>query len=323
MSHPAPPHGLPADAVRIDAATGSGLAGRLIAYSSFEPYELADYLQALRILLPDIAIELWRMSTASLTELLQAGVEGDLILGWADTAAQSPGIAERIAPPAPGSGTDPDGFCRPTGFSLAFITDPSCLRARGADAPKIWQDLAAPQLADGILFPDPRRSGAGYLALSTILQCFGTEDGWRLMTEIDRNVRDYPGSAWAPAARTGQDGIAIGVTVRIAASRRQQEFPTLSIALPLDAVGAEAEVYGVLAASRQPALARRVLAWVMSDDAAHRFRSHAKLLLQEPEQALFAIDPLRATRERPAILQRFDELMRQRAARSPLTEGIQ
>ncbi|ATP28059.1 ABC transporter substrate-binding protein [Chromobacterium violaceum] len=321
MSPSAPPPGLPADAVRIEAATGSGTGGHLIAYSAFEPYELADYLEALSRLMPDVAITVWRMPTSSLTAFLLSGPEGDLVLGWADTAAQSPGIATRIAPPAPGGGCDADGFCRPTGFSLAFVADPALLQARGAVLPARWSDLASPALRQSLLFPDPRRSGAGYLALTTILQYYGPEDGWRLMVEIDRNVIDYPGSAWEPAARVGDGGAALGVTVRVAARRRLSDNPALVEALPQDAIGAEAEVYGILAGSRQQALARRALDWVMSEEAADLFRHHAKLLLRgEREPALFPINPERASRERPAVLQRFDALMRLRAARAPKPE---
>ncbi|AOZ52050.1 ABC transporter substrate-binding protein [Chromobacterium vaccinii] len=321
MNPSVPPAGLPADAVRIEAATGSGAGGHLVAYSSFEPYELADYLEALSRLLPDVAITVWRMPTSSLTAFLLSDPEGDLVLGWADTAAQSPGIAARIAPPAAG-GCDADGFYRPTGFSLAFVADPALLQARGAEPPTRWSDLAAPALRQALLFPDPRRSGAGYLALTTILQYYGPEDGWRLMVEIDRNVIDYPGSAWEPAARVGQNGAALGITVRVAARRRLSDNPALIQALPQDAIGAEAEVYGVLAGSKQQALARRALDWVMSDEAADLFRHHAKLLLRgERDPALFPINPERASRERPAVLQRFDALMRLRAVRAPKSEA--
>ncbi|AXE36395.1 ABC transporter substrate-binding protein [Chromobacterium phragmitis] len=319
--HPSP--GLPADAVLIDAATGNGAAGRLIAFSAFEPYELADYLEALSHLMPDVAIDVWRMPTSSLTAFLLAGAEGDLVLGWADTAAQSPGIATRIAPPPRGAGCDADGFCRPTGFSLAFVADPALLRSRSSGLPSRWTDLAAPALKGALLFPDPRRSGAGYLALTTILQYYGSEDGWRLMVEIDRNVLDYPGSAWEPAARVGEGDAALGITVRVSARRRLRDNPALELALPHEAIGAEAEVYGILAASKQQALARRVLEWVMSDEASSLYRHHAKLLLREEREAgLFAINSERASRERPAILQRFDALMRMRAARGTRTEAI-
>ncbi|MET3135185.1 hypothetical protein AAKU55_005493 [Oxalobacteraceae bacterium GrIS 1.11] len=43
---------LPQGTVRIEAASGAGAGGSLIALSSFEPYELADYLAALRCASP-------------------------------------------------------------------------------------------------------------------------------------------------------------------------------------------------------------------------------------------------------------------------------
>ncbi|WP_206957612.1 ABC transporter substrate-binding protein [Trinickia acidisoli] len=313
---------LPATALRIDAPTGNGSAGTLRALSSFEPYELADYLGLLKERLPDVAIELWRMPTATLTEYLLAGARADLIIGWADTASATPGVAERIAQPdAADIRPDADGFCRPTGFSTAFVTDPAELARRGAATPNSWSSLADASLANGVIFPDPRRSGAGYLALTTLLQYLGERSGWELMRAIDRNVVDYPGSAWSPAASVGADrDIAVGVTVKIAATRRMHENAALAIALPNEAIGAEAEVYGMLRGTTQRRAVERVLAWLTSPDAKPYFERHAKLILDDANrETLFEVDAPRATRERDTVLRRFDELIHARVERSALS----
>lgn len=318
--HPPP---LPSSAVRIEAPTGDGTGARLRALSSFEPYELTDYLGALRARCPDIAIELWRMPTATLTECLLAGARADLIIGWADTAAKTPGIDKRVArPESLDVRADADGFCRPTGFSVAFVTDPAVLARRGASAPDAWSSLAEASLAQSVIFPDPRRSGAGYLALTTLLQYFGERSGWALMREIDRNVIDYPGSAWAPAVCVGAGGgAAVGVTVKIAATRRVHENPALSIALPREAIGAEAEVYGMLRDTAQRRAAERVLAWLTSSEATPHFEHHAKLILCDSNrEALFEVDAARATRERDTVLRRFDEMISARAERSATSQ---
>jgi DegT/DnrJ/EryC1/StrS aminotransferase family len=118
--------------------------------------------------------------------------------------------------------------------------------------------VASHQGATGAM-STPRRSGAGYLALTTLLQRFGERAGWELMRYIDRNVIDYPGSAWEPAARAGTGGVAVGVTVQIAATRRRHAGNAVEIALPHDAIGAEAEVYGRLRGAAQEHASERVL----------------------------------------------------------------
>lgn len=315
MLNPAPVPLLPASAIRIDAATGSGVGGYLRAYSSFEPYELSDYVAAMRRDLPDIAIEIFRMPTASLTEHLMAGASADLIIGWADTAARSKGIADLVTQPGLPISAGADGFCRPTGFSVAFVTDPAGIFDRGAVMPASWGALADPKFRNGVVFPDPRRSGAGYLALTTIIQAFGPDAGWDLMRDIDKNVIDYPGSSWEPAARIGENGAVVGVTVRIAATRRVNEKPVLAIALPLDAVGAEAEVYGILRSTRHRAAAERVLAWLVSSAATPHFYRHGKVDLSATHREdLFEIDADRATCDREVLLRRFSQLTRKNGA---------
>jgi iron(III) transport system substrate-binding protein len=314
MSNPYRESNLPADAVRIEAATGTGSEGRLRAVSSFEPYELVDYLVALKLHLPGVAIDLWRMPTATLTEYLLSGAQCDLILGWAETAAKTPGIAERIlCSNAAEVRSETDGFCRPTAFSTAFVVDPSLLRQRGLAVPASWSALADPMLAGGIVFPDPRRSGAGYLALSTLIQCFGDRDGWQLMHDIDRNVVDYPGSAWEPAQRVGTGGVAVGVTVQIAAARRRQAGTGVEIALPSEATGMESEVYGMLRGTVHRQACERVLAWLTSAAAIPYFENHAKIVRHQTKtQTYFELDAERAGRERDIVLCQFGELINSR-----------
>jgi iron(III) transport system substrate-binding protein len=292
---------------RIIGLTGSGEMARLKAYSSFEPYELADYSAALAKAVPGIALEIERMSTAALTQRLLDEVDApqaDLVLGWADTAAQTAGL-EGICPAEGGK----DGYIRPTGFSTAFITDPALLAACGGTPVRTWADLAQQPLQGRISFPDPSVSGAGFLAMSTILQRYGTVEGWSLLQAICANVRDFPGSAWAPALQTGGGTIAVGVTVLIAAGKRQSEMPALQVIEPADVTGAEAEVYGVLKTARAPDAAQLILDWLLSAEAEARFRAWRKTMLSGAPDRLFMIDSAKAITERSENLVRFRAVM--------------
>lgn len=85
----------------IGGTTGSGETARLLAYSSFEPYELAEYRSTLAHTLRSVAIEIERVPTAALTERLLAEADApkaDLVLGWADTAAQTATPARASSP---------------------------------------------------------------------------------------------------------------------------------------------------------------------------------------------------------------------------------
>lgn len=286
----------------IGGRTGTGEVARLKAYSSFEPYELADYRTALARTLPGIAIEIERMPTATLTERLLAERDApgaDLVFGWADTAAQTEGLEGLCA-----SG-EADGYVRPTGFSTAFIVDPTALAACGARPVRTWRDLAQDALRGRVAFPNPAVSGAGFLAMSTLLQYHGEAEGWALIEAICANVRAFPGSAWAPAAETGSGAIAVGVTVHIAACKRRAELARLSVVEPQDVIGAEAEVYGMIRSTRNADAARRVIDWVSSEEATALFTGYRKTILSAPTHALFMIDSAKAVAGRAADLARF------------------
>lgn len=290
----------------VGGTTGTGSAARLKAYSSFEPYELAEYRTALGHALPDVAIKIERMPTAVLTTRLlkeASAPEADLILGWADTAAQSPGLSGICR------GGDADGFTRPTGFSTAFVVDPDLTAACGAEPVTSWRDLGQPALAGRISFADPAVSGAGFLAMSTVLQHYGNEEGWRLLQSICNNASGFPHSSWTPVAMAGEGEVAVGVSVRIAAAERVAQAPRLKLVEPTDVVGVEAEVYGVLHSTRHPKSAHRVLEWIESEEATTLFRRYRKTILSDRTGNLFMIDSARAIDDRPSNLERFGALV--------------
>ncbi len=292
--------------VMIDAPTGTGARARLKAYSSFEPYELADYLAALAARMPDVAIAIERMPTATLTERLLAERDApgaDMVFGWADTASHTQGLG-RVALGGSASG---NAYIRPSGFSTAFVVDPWVLAETGAQIGN-WRDLADPRLEGRVVFPDPAISGAGFLALTTILQYYGEDDGWDLLSAICANVSEFPASAWKPAELCGNGIVACGVTVKIAATRRIAEWPALRLVEPADVVGAEAEVYGALSSTRHPEIVGDVIEWILSKDARILFDAHNKTDLRKPSQGLFMIDAAGAVADRERWLALFKSL---------------
>jgi iron(III) transport system substrate-binding protein len=303
--------------VMIDAVTGNGEEGRVHAYSAFEPYELSDYMGGLAEALPGIAVSIERMSTAALIDRLQregSVAEADIVFGWADTALRMQGLGAAVP--------RRDAFVRPTGFSTALIVDPAALERLGAPMPRQWADLLHPALEGAIAFPDPRQSGAGFLATTTLLQHYGEDEGWELLSGIDAQAGANPGSAWTPAALTGEGDIAVGVTVRIAAVKRRSEDQRLRVVEPEDVTGAEAEVYGPLGNGRSAA-AEKVLAWVTSDAARPFFERYHKIDLRQENEGVLMIDAERAVVERKDVLSRYTMMKEaRRAAEKVVPSGI-
>lgn len=273
------------------------------AYSSFEPYELADYLDALAICMPDVAITIERMPTALLTERLLAerdAPKADMILGWAETASQTEGL-EQVAIRQPDNN---DCYVRISGFSTAMVVDPKILQQLDICI-ESWRDLANSKLKGRIIFPNPAVSGAGFLALTTLLQFYGEDEGWKLVSAICQNVAEFPDSAWKPAELTGNGIIATGITVKIAATKRVSQLSSLRLVEPIDVTGVEAEVYGGLSGTSKPELVGKVLDWVQSADALSLFDKHNKVNLRMPGDNFFTIDAPRAVANRDRWLEQF------------------
>ncbi|QDX31018.1 extracellular solute-binding protein [Dickeya poaceiphila] len=290
----------------ISAPTGDGSRARVKAYSSFEPYELEEYLRQLAVHLPDVAIEIERMSTAALRNRLEAEKDNpqvDMILGWADTAAKTVALSDKLFSPQ----GDADGYLRITGFSTAIVVDPDLLKQLNVNI-ETWRDLAHPALRGRIAFPNPAQSGAGFLALTTLLQAYGESDGWPLLSDIYRNVQVRPDSAWEPARLTGEGEIAAGVTVKIAAFNRKRELPRLKIIEPPRATGTESEVYAGFITSAHREAVSEILEWLQTEAANRIYTSFNKLILTKNDDSYLTIDAGQAVLHRTRWLTQLESL---------------
>ena len=93
--------------------------------------------------------------------------------------------------PADNQGTllrDPDGFWY--GVTIATFGILHNLRVQGYNhlpQAKKWKDLALPELHDWVAISDPRNSGSMYTMMEVILQGYGWEEGWRILTGMAAN----------------------------------------------------------------------------------------------------------------------------------------
>jgi iron(III) transport system substrate-binding protein len=287
-------------AVELHLPTGTGSKGTLVCYSSFESYELADYLAALAIVEPDIAIKIFRMPTAHLAAALispNSLPAADMVFGWAATAA-TPEILARFVD---------HRYESPTGFSTAFCLDRPYLQRHALHEPRTWHDLASPELRGQLVMPDPRVSGAGFLAATTILQRYGAQQGWELLKAAFEGIR-FVGSAWEPAAAMGAGNKALGVTVRIAAVQRAAQCADVAWCEPADAVGCEPEVYAIVNSCSDMAAAERVLEWITSNLAVPHYQRHAKVVFAIADSSgnRMPIDVERAIAGRPAFMSKWE-----------------
>lgn len=62
-------------------------------------------------------------------------------------------------------------------------------------APKTWEDLTRPELYTWIGSADPRKSGSAHMPFEIILQAYGWEKGWQIITALGANTRNFANAA--------------------------------------------------------------------------------------------------------------------------------
>lgn len=95
---------------------------------------------------------------------------------------------------------DPDG--RWYGATLAgfgIVYNRKVLDLLDLPVPETWADLGDPRLFSWVGSGDPRSSGSVHMAYELILQAYGWERGWEVITTLGANVRNFAsGGSQAP-----------------------------------------------------------------------------------------------------------------------------
>lgn len=79
--------------------------------------------------------------------------------------------------------------------------------------PKQWQDLGHPQYRDNISLTDPRRSGTASTMNTILLQTFGWEKGWELLTAIAGNTRSFTHTSTDPIKAVVSGDVAMAMAI--------------------------------------------------------------------------------------------------------------
>ena len=264
-------------------ALGSALcaqaqAGEITVYSALEEDEIASYLAVAEKALPDVKINVLRLSTGDLGARLiaeAANPQADVIWGFAVTNILNPQINALLEPyTAAGTETLPAAYrdadnkwFAATGYMGALCVNTDRLEAKGLPMPTSWQDLLNPVYKGEIVMPDPSSSGTGYLQVAAILQGLGEEKGWQLIKDLDQNMAQYTSSGSRPCRMAQVGEYTIGASLSFVAMQSIEQGYPVKMVLPADWAGYELEASGLLKGSDNAADAKRFLDWTLSGDA--------------------------------------------------------
>ncbi|MDD7973825.1 ABC transporter substrate-binding protein [Roseinatronobacter alkalisoli] len=312
------------------------ISGEITVYSALEDEEIAAYLEAAQEAMPDLTVNVLRLSTGNLGARLIAEAgnpQADVLWGFAVTNILNPAIYDLLDTYAPESIDDlPEQFrdadnrwFAPIGYMGAFCVNTMRLEQIGAPMPQSWADLTDPAFEGEIVMPDPGSSGTGFLQISAILQGAGEEAGWQLIQDLDPNMAQYTTSGSRPCRMAQVGEYTVGASLSFVAMQGiEQGFP-LEMVIPSDFAGFELEANALIRGSSNAEDARRFLDWTLSESAAQVY-SENKALITLPgvprsplaaqaglpddlSEVLFPMDFATSGAQRDAIIERWRELV--------------
>jgi iron(III) transport system substrate-binding protein len=311
-------------------------ADEITAYSSLEDEEIAAYLEVAQREMPDLTVNVLRLSTGDLGARLiaeAANPQADVIWGFAVTNLLNPQIYDQLeAYEAAGVDQldeqyrDADGrWFAPIGYMGAFCVNTMRLEQIGAEMPRTWADLTDPVFEGEVVMPDPGSSGTGYLQIAAILQGMGEEDGWQLIQDLDPNMAQYTTSGSRPCRMAQAGEYTVGASLSYVAMQGiAQGFP-IEMVIPEDFAGYELEGNALIRGSANAEAAQRFLDWTLSESAAEVYSQHKAVvtlpgvprspladqagLPEDLSGVLFPMDFAASGEQRDAIIARWRELV--------------
>ena len=158
--------------------------------------------------------------------------------------------------------------------SFGFTINKEFLETEGLSEPTTWMDLGNETYAQFSLFPSVTAIGTADATLSTsntrmfeiILQTYGWEDGWELLTLMGANSRIFDKSESVRDAAI-QGIIGAGTTIDFYGYTAQLEEPELcKYVLPEDGTAVNADPIALVSTSEEPEAAQAFIAWVLSPE---------------------------------------------------------
>ena len=257
-------------------------AEKVTVYTSLETDETVKYLEIARKDLPDLDINIIRLSTGELGARMMAeknNPQADCIWGWAVTNMEQ-FIPEGMLEPYKPKGVEKldKRFVHPkdyyTGidyYIAAFCVNTKVLQEKGLPMPKGWNDLLNPKFKGLIAMPNPVASGTGFLQIASLLQMYGAkegkEDGWEFLKKLDKNMGEYIKSGSRPAKMTAQGEFAVGASFDFPVAQQKKEGFPVEVVFPAEGAGYEVEANALLKGAKNPNAGKKFLDWAISENA--------------------------------------------------------
>ncbi len=140
-------------------------------------------------------------------------------------------------------------------------------RKLGFAVPTSWKDLADPMLFSWVGAADPRNSGTMHLMFEIIVQAYGWNNGWRILTGIAGNAKTFSNNASEIPPMVAKGDLAFGMAIDMygwAAVAGAGE-DKVGFVLPTNLTITSADAIAMLTGAPHPAAAKRFIEFVLSE----------------------------------------------------------
>ena len=261
--------------------TSSAIAAdELTVYTAVEAEDLKKYAKTFNAENPDIKINWVRDSTGIITAKLLAeknNPQADIVWGLAATSLmllKEEGMLEGYSPvgvekldkkfrdsSSPTTWTGMDAWVA----SVCFNTAEG--ERLGLPAPKSWKDLTKPVYQNHVIMPNPNSSGTGFLDVSSWLQLFGEDEGWKYMDALHGNIARYTHSGSKPCKLAAAGEIPIGISFAFRGAKSKAQGAPLEIIVPTEGVGWDMEATAIIKGTKKLEAAKKLADWSISKTA--------------------------------------------------------
>jgi len=181
-------------------------------------------------------------------------------------------IPDRIAG-SPTSLTDDNGYIHWIGAAISsfgITVNNDKVNEYGVPKPETWADLTRPEYAKFlpssqlIAIADPLMSTSNTRMYEIILQAYGWEEGWKVLTLMAANSKILDSSSGVRDAVIRGDVVA-GITIDFYGYTAMHQNPACEYVIPENESIINADPIAVLADSKHPVHAAAFVAWVLSE----------------------------------------------------------
>jgi iron(III) transport system substrate-binding protein len=252
----------------------------LTVYTAIEADQLKGYAEKFNEDHPDITVNWVRDSTGIITAKLLAekdNPQADVVWGLAATSLMlldNEGMLDAYAPKGVEAlsakfkdSKNPPTWVGMDVWSATIAYNTVEAEKLGLPKPASWKDLTDPVYKGRIVMPNPASSGTGFLDVSSWLQLFGEEEGWKFMDALHENIGVYTHSGSKPAKMAAAGEYPIGISFDYRVATEKSKGAPVEVIFPSEGLGWDMEASAIVKGTDKMEAAKTLLDWSITQKA--------------------------------------------------------